>query len=292
MRDEVATVVTDGVDDTRIGRRSSREPSDPRRLTGDSIGRLGPSMNCNDSFANEVIGPALLIAGGRCGIVEDVIEAIQGDLADAWGVGHTSCVRSMPRGGKGSRQSIIGGQLRSHHVRDFVVVDDPCVDVHGSIVAAAQRSTGLRRYRATCPTAELAIEFGAAWAQWMLTTGALRRRINIMEETTFKPKRGSLVNAVTTILGHFTDKSAAEIRLQAMTKAEWKESGIGNPLVIPFQTGATDHCYALRLVFCEGNHPLSVSVHNYFPGDKIEEWVDELWRLWDEGTDEYDNDDT
>ena len=131
MRDEVATVVTDGIEDTRIGRRSSWEPSDPRRLTEGSIGRLGPSMNCDDSFANKVIGPALLITGDRCGIVEDVIEAIQGDLADAWGVGHTSRVRSMPRGGKGFRQSIIGGQLRSHHVQDLAVVDDPRLDVHG-----------------------------------------------------------------------------------------------------------------------------------------------------------------
>jgi hypothetical protein len=108
-----------------------------------------------------------------------------------------------------------------------------------------------------------------------------------METPSFKPKRGSLITAVETSLGRFIDKSAEDVRLKAMTKEEWKKRGIGDSMVVPFQEGATDHCYALELVFCDENHPLAVSVQNYaYSKQDIEKWADDLWRLWDEAEDE------
>jgi hypothetical protein len=104
-----------------------------------------------------------------------------------------------------------------------------------------------------------------------------------METTAFQPKRGSLLKAVDTILGHFVDKSAEDVRLKAITKEQWKRERIDDPLLIPFQSGATDHCYALKLVFCEESDPLAVSVTNYaYTKADVEAWADELWRLWDE----------
>ncbi len=89
------------------------------------------------------------------------------------------------------------------------------------------------------------------------------------------------MNAVETALDRFPDKSVETVRLKAISREEFR---IGDPMTVPFQSGATEQCYALKLVFCDETDELSVSLQNYpCPGEKqIEVWADELWRLWDE----------
>ena len=101
----------------------------------------------------------------------------------------------------------------------------------------------------------------------------------------FVPKRKSLVDAVREVLGRFTDKSQAWVKLKGMPK----KGGFvgGNPMRIPFQKGATENCYYLELEFCEENDEHAVQVTNLYATDEmIEGWADELWELWSKSEEE------